>query len=249
MTRGPRSALAMPSRPRLSRRSNVERTASARRVIIGAAIDILASKGFSALSNSAILSRTSISSGALMHHFPSRSDLLVAVVENAYATLQEFRRRQLEGLEIGLPRFRAIIDLAWLTSQTPQGIAVNEVRIGARSDGSLARSVSPILTHIANDYGRFVGRLVREAGLKSVPEMQGLWAATAMAVRSLAIDRSTYQNQQNAVNALFALRMLREELIARELGRKLCIDPSLPNIAISEPSASATSRRPAKTKR
>lgn len=238
-----RGVSVMVRRSRAQRRSNVERTAFTRRLVTSAAVDILASKGFSALSNSLITSRAAISSGALMHHFPKRSDLLVATVESAYATLTEFRRQKLQALEPGLPRLRAIIDLAWVTARMPEGIAVNEVRIGVRCDSTLARAMSPALTFIAVDYGRFVGRQVREAGLKATPDMQGLWAATAMAVRSLAIDRTTYQSEPMIANVLLALRTLREDLIARQLGEKLRVDPSIAAFADTSPPATTTSRK------
>lgn len=240
---GKAQTLIATGQPRTTRRTNVERTALTRRAITDAAIDILASEGFAALSNSAILERTAISNGALMHHFPARNELLVATVETAYETLTNYRRVQLEGLEAGLPRFRAIIDLAWITSRTREGVAVNEVRIGARSDAKLARAMSPVLTLIADDYARFVARNVREAGLEVTPEMEGLWAAAAMAVRSLSIDRITYQNPQVAENALLALRLLREELIGRQLGETMRIDPSIPGVVLSDAAQQSNSAR------
>lgn len=212
------------------RLSNEERTASTRRLIIQAAIKLLAEQGFVGLTNSALCEQTKLSNGALMHHFPSRPELLEATIQSAYHHLTEYRHRQLAPLQVGLERFRAIIDLAWATSSMPEGIAVNEIRIGARCDSALAKALSPSLTFIADDYGRFVNRHAREAGLTDSDEMRGLWAATAMAVRSLAIDRVTYQNPQIARNALLALRTLREDIIGKQLGARMRVDPATPGI-------------------
>ncbi|HEX5691207.1 MAG TPA: hypothetical protein VFX76_14435, partial [Roseiflexaceae bacterium] len=149
----------------------------------------------------------------------------------------------------GLPRFRAIIDLAWITSRMPEGVAVNEVRIGARSDAKLARAMSPVLTFIANDYARFVAQHVRQAGLRVTPELEGLWSAAAMAVRSLSIDRITYQNPQVAENALLALRVLREELIAQQLGAGARIDPSIPGVDLLDAAQQNPAARKTRQKR
>ncbi len=209
------------------RRSNAERTAAMRRLVIQTAVDILHERGFAALSNSLIVTRADISSGALMHHFPRRSDLLAAVIETAYADLSAYRAAQLEKLEPGLPQYRAIIDLAWRTAQMREGIAVNEIRIGARSDPEIAAAAKSALTFIANDYGRVLGRLARRAGLEPTPQLQGLSGAVAMTVRSLSIDRFTYSNAALAENVLLALRALREDLIAEQLGEHFRQDPSI----------------------
>lgn len=192
-----------------------------------AVISILNAKGFAALTNALIIADTGISTGALMHHFPTRQKLLIATVEYAYANIAEYRLQQLERLEPGLPRFRSLIDMSWHTARMPSGFAVNEVRIGARSDDALAATFRPAFTRIAQEYGRFVSKLVREAGLKPDEEVQGLWIATSMAMRSMAIDRKTYAGVDIASSTLLALRTLRENLIVKQLGKAAGQDPHI----------------------
>jgi AcrR family transcriptional regulator len=214
------------------RRTNVDRAAGTRQQVLDAVVHGLHAHGYSALTNSRIIETAGISSGAMMHHFPSRQALLEATVKYAYGRLSDFRMSKLEELQPGLPRFRAIIDLAWATARMPDGLAVNEVRIGSRSDPQVARAVSPIMTEIATDYARFVGRQVRAAGLKPSTEIQSLSALTAMSVRSLSIDRFTYPSLQMVQNVLLGLRTMREDIIGRQLGDHMRIDPSVPNIEI-----------------
>lgn len=212
---------------RAKRRTNIERSADTRQLVMDAVIAILNRKGFSALTNALIIVDTGISSGALMHHFPTRQQLLIATVEYAYSILAEYREQQLIVLEPGLPRFRALIDLAWQSSRMPAGLAVNEVRIGARSDPELATIFRPTFTRIANQFGSYVSNLAREAGIKPDDEVQGLWTVTSMALRSLAIDSKTYSKPQIAANAILALRTLRETLIMRQLGAAAGQDPHI----------------------
>lgn len=212
---------------RVKRRTNLERSADTRQQIMDAVISILNRRGFGALTNSMIISDTGISSGALMHHFSTRQLLLIATVEHAYAKIATYRAQQLSVLESGLPRFRAMIDLAWQTSRMPEGLAVNEVRIGARSDSELASVFRPVFTRIANEFGIYFSQLAREAGLKPDNELQGLWTSTSMALRSLAIDSKTYGRPQITANALLALRTLRETLIERQLGDEEGQDPRI----------------------
>jgi hypothetical protein len=88
---------------------------------------------------------------------------------------------------------------------------------------------------ISDDYGRLVGRLVREAGLKSNAEVRGLTATTAMAVRSLAINTFTYPREQMVENVLFTLKGMREDIIARQLGEHVAERPALPGSARPSP--------------
>jgi AcrR family transcriptional regulator len=212
---------------KVKRRTNPERSAETRQQVMDAVIAILNAKGFAALTNALIIADTGISTGALMHHFPTRQKLLIATVEYAYANIAEYRRQQLERLEPGLPRFRSLIDMSWHTARMPSGFAVNEVRIGARSHDALAATFRPAFTRIGQEYGRFVGKLAREAGLKPDEELQGLWIATSMAMRSMAIDRKTYAGADIASNTLLALRTLRETLIVKQLGKAAGQDPRI----------------------
>ena len=209
------------------RRTNPERSAETRQQVMDAVISILNAKGFAALTNALIIADTGISTGALMHHFPTRQKLLIATVEDAYTNIAEYRRQQLQHLLPGLPRFRSLIDMSWHTARMPTGFAVNEVRIGARSDDALASAFRPDFTRIAQEYGRFVSKLVREAGLEPNEEMQGLWIATSMAMRSMAIDRKTYAGVDIANSTLLALRTLRENLIVKQLGKAAGQDPRI----------------------
>jgi len=190
-------------------------------------ITILNENGFAALTNALIVEKTQISSGALMHHYPSRQKLLIATVDYAYRKLVQFREAQLSALDPGLPRFRALIDMSWHTSRMPIGFAVNEVRIGARSDARLASAFRPVMTRVAHQYGRAMAKIAHEAGLQPTEQLQRLWIATSMTMRSLAVDAKTNANGDVASNVLIALRSLREQLISEQLGKKAAQDPRI----------------------
>ncbi len=211
----------------MTRRTNNERATQTRRQVMDAVIAILHAKGFPALTNALIIKQTGISSGALMHHFPTRQDLLAATVTYAYERISTYRERQLQRLAPGLPRFRALIDLSWHVARMPASFAVNEVRIGARSDARMAAYFRPVFTRIGLEYGRAIARLARDAGLRPDESLQGLWVATSMAMRSLAIDGKTYAGDDVAGSALLALRTLRETLIAQQLGPSVRQDPRI----------------------
>jgi len=213
-------------RAKRARRTNVDRTATTRRQILEATVRCLEQQGYGAVTNILVAEEAGVSRGAMMHHFPTRQRLLVATIEYAYGKLSDYRLAVLSKLEPGLPRYRALIDLAWITSRMPEGMACNEIRSGSRSEPEIRAAVTPVMSHISDDYARLVGRLVREAGLVPNAEIHGLTATAVMAARSLAINTFTYPREQMIANVLGALKRMREDIIARQLGEHMAERPA-----------------------
>ena len=66
------------------RRSQVERRAATRRELLDAAEALIAERGFAQASLSAIADRAGVSKGAVYHHFQSKDDLLLALLDSQF---------------------------------------------------------------------------------------------------------------------------------------------------------------------
>ncbi len=207
-------------RPRTERRKNSERSASTRGLILDATITCLNEWGYGGVTNIKVADAAGVSRGAMMHHFPTRQALIVATVEHADQRLKDFRATEMAKIPAGLARFRAILDQSLVTQRMPEGTALNEVRIGSRSDTEIREAVTPIMSAISEDYVRVVSRIAREAGLKPNRELHGLTGTVAMATRALAINTFTYPSVGVRDNVLWTLQVMREDLIARQLGEE-----------------------------
>lgn len=73
-------------------RTQVERTEDTRRKILDAAMSLIASKGYAGLRTADVAESAFVSRGALTHHFPSKDDLVVAVVEHVFQRASEQAR-------------------------------------------------------------------------------------------------------------------------------------------------------------
>lgn len=217
-----------PARPRPERRKNVDRSAATRRQILEATIQCLDQWGYGAVTNIKVADAAGVSRGAMMHHFPTRQALIVATVEFAYASQSVFRAAELAKLASGLDRFRRIMDLSFATQRMPEGMALNEIRIGSRSDPEIREAVTPMMSTISEDYVRMIAEVAKEAGLRPDRELRGLIGTVAMATRALAINTFTYPSSRVAENVLWTLECLREDLIARELGTEHARRPEAP---------------------
>jgi AcrR family transcriptional regulator len=67
------------------RRSQAERSETMRRRLLDAAKAVLGDKGLSGFRTQEVIERAGVSKGALIHHFPTKDELIVAVFEDLYA--------------------------------------------------------------------------------------------------------------------------------------------------------------------
>lgn len=202
------------------RRTNPERSAQTRNQILDAAVACLHQHGYGAVTNHRLADMADVSRGAVLHHFPTRQDLLVAVIAHAYARQRAYTETRLVDIPPGLERVYALIDIAWERQRLPEGLTLIEIRMGARSDPEIAAAVRPHFIQIANDYGRFVGRIVKEAGLTSDEEMKSFQTTMAMAVRALAIDRFTHPSPEMVQMVHSSLRSTLSGIIQRQLAAR-----------------------------
>jgi AcrR family transcriptional regulator len=122
-------------------RSRSERTADSRLLILDAAVACLVQDGYAGASTLAVQARAGVSRGRLLHHFPSRAQLLVAAAEHLSTTLLEDARRRAAELMADQPpgpeRVGRAIDLMWATFQEPPFWAAMELWTAARTDPEL----------------------------------------------------------------------------------------------------------------
>ena len=105
-------------------RTRSERSADSRLLILDAAVACLVEDGYAGASTLAVQARAGVSRGRLLHHFPSRAQLLVAAAEHLSTTrLAELRGRAaalMADEPTGRERVDRAIDLMWATFQEPR---------------------------------------------------------------------------------------------------------------------------------
>jgi AcrR family transcriptional regulator len=122
------------------RRTQAERSAETRGRIIAAAIDSLVELGHSKTTTLEVQRRAGVSRGALLHHFPSRAELLVAAVDQLFAG-----QRQVFYESTTSPEHRGIdkgIDALWTVGNSPLALAADELWAAARNDPELREALT-----------------------------------------------------------------------------------------------------------
>ncbi|MFD4444545.1 TetR/AcrR family transcriptional regulator [Nocardia sp. NPDC058519] len=126
----------MPS-PRI-RRTQAERTADTRRALLDATFDALVQVGFKATTTTEVAHRAGVSLGALLHHFPTKADLLTGAVAHSFGRRIEDYGQLMADLDPSADKLDAAIDLLWSMYARPTFTAWHELWVAARTDPDLA---------------------------------------------------------------------------------------------------------------
>ena len=124
-----------------------QKSARTRQRLVEAAIDCLVEGGYSRLTTLAVAERTRVSRGAMHHHFPTRMDLVAAVVEHVfYGRMRLFLEDYLSSLASGSEAEMLEIAAAahWRSVHTREYAAYLELAVASRTDQELDQFFGPV---------------------------------------------------------------------------------------------------------
>ena len=161
------------------------RSARTRARLIRATIATLNALGYASTTTIEVVRRAQVSRGAMLHHFNTRADLLLATAEHILREQELERRDVLRTVERGESRFYSITDAMWNTMQQPEAVALTEIMLGGRSDPEFHAPFSALMkgfnrrlldgpNEVADDFGYADTRLVRAMARLHLAAMRGL---------------------------------------------------------------------------
>ncbi len=125
-----------------TRRTQAERTAATRQALLAATVGCLDERGYAGTTTSEVARRAGVSPGALLHHFPTKADLLCAAVSHLFEQRTSEFTKAIADLPVGAEKASAAIDMLWTMFSGPTFVAWLELCVGARTDPDLARAVA-----------------------------------------------------------------------------------------------------------
>ncbi|WP_395407161.1 TetR/AcrR family transcriptional regulator [Pseudoduganella sp. UC29_106] len=125
-----------------------QKSTRTRETILEAALDCLAEHGYASTTHNLICQRAQISRGALLHHYPSTQELMVAVIDYAFYKHMETFSRLVSGLtdESRTDRNSAIA-IDWQMCQSREMQVYLEMRAASRTNGELRSIFIPRARH------------------------------------------------------------------------------------------------------
>ncbi|HEX4097154.1 MAG TPA: TetR/AcrR family transcriptional regulator [Caulobacteraceae bacterium] len=184
---------------------NAERRQSTRDKILAAAVRCLSDLGYAQTSTVRVAAEAKVARGSLLHQFPTRIDLVLAVAEQCAAAQGAHIRAGLAKLPVGRERFIGSIDVTWQAFQQAESRALIEIIIASRYDLELAERIPGFAQQFEAGIARGAHRFAEASGLR---DEHGEAAAERrlilVALRGLAVETmlSGAQAEADAVLAL-----------------------------------------------
>lgn len=153
--------------------------------LLEACVEVLAERGWSGTSTTVVSQRAGVSRGAQLHHFPSKTDLVIAAVEH----LASVRRRELTAAVSRLPegegRTRAVLGMFADLFIGPVFAAALELWVAARTDPTLLAVVGPFEQRLGRETHKLAVDLL--GADEDQPGARELVQATLDLVRGLGL--------------------------------------------------------------
>jgi len=121
-----------------------QKSAATRNQIIEAAIDCLVKVGYARTTTTRIASTAGLSRGAMLHHFPTKLDIVKAAVEALHAKrLKAFRKSIVAAPPAGRGRVHQAVQAYWQHVRHRLFVAFFELSVAARTDPELDAVLRP----------------------------------------------------------------------------------------------------------
>lgn len=186
------------------RRTQADRSDETRRRTMDAAIICLCRDGYPATSTSSVAEQAGLTRGAILYHFPTNIDLILAVADEAVRRSSDRRRALLKAHPRGIERFRSLTDVSWTVQQEPEAMALLEILIGSRGDAELVSRLPALLERFeAYELGGVL-ELTHDLGLKDDARVEAMITLHQAALRGLSIEL-LFAKDRRRIDAAFAL--------------------------------------------
>jgi AcrR family transcriptional regulator len=196
---------------RRERQTQEERSESTQHRIINAAIEILSGEGFVAATTHSIAALAGVSRGAMLHHFPSKDDLMLAVVRAAHERDSMYLSKGLAKISDPLERYFALPHLAWEVMSGPSGVAVLEIMMSSRSNSILAGRLAPLQSGIESESQDRIKQLMQDAGLKKDAVSKDSAHLVVAAIRGFSIEAMFHKDTKRITACLESFKSLLRE--------------------------------------
>ncbi len=198
--------------PATARGPHAERTAAMRKRLIDAAIDCLGRLGYGATTLQVVTDVAGVSRGAVLHHFPNKADLMIAVAEYAADKQNRHVRRLLADTKPGMDRYLAITMATWDAMTKAPAIALLEIMMGSRSDPELGERFPAVIEALETYQREGVWEQAQSVGITDKAMIEAMVHLHNAAMRGLALELMVSRDERKATSAMKLLVRYKRQL-------------------------------------
>ncbi|MAK54598.1 MAG: TetR family transcriptional regulator [Pusillimonas sp.] len=176
------------------RRTQEVRSREAKEKLLKATIDVLMRRGYSGLTTKEVATTAGLSNGALVHHYASKAELVIAATAAVYDECIERGQRVARTSEaIKNPIEGFMTDCLSVYFDWPY-LAAIEIIVAARTDPQLMERIIPVMQNYRATTNALWLKVFREAGY-TPSQAKTILNLTLNMVRGLAVHRLWQQDQ------------------------------------------------------
>lgn len=179
---------------------------------------LVAEKGFAATSTQAVLDRSGVSRGSLLHHFPTRHHLMVAAAEEAVTRKVGAVENALAGMADPVEALRRFPAVQWCTQNEIPARALAEILLAGRWDPGLEEGLREIVVAWHRRIRDRIHEVAARVGLRNADELAIEFSVLISAMQGLAATSAFLEDEGTVTRTLEALTARYHECLARGLG-------------------------------
>jgi AcrR family transcriptional regulator len=162
-----------------------------RNTILDAAIRCFYTFGYNNTTTEKIANEAGVSRGAMLHHFPSRADLIKAAVRHLNSKRLELFKREESSVQGDATHTRVEegIDTYWAQLNTPYFVVFHELQIAARTDAELYSVLIPAIEELDRAWAVTVREVFPDLALS--PEIVRANWLTLLLLEGMAANQHT----------------------------------------------------------
>lgn len=188
------------------RRTQAERSSTMRARILKAAVTCLYKLGYGATTTVSVAALAKVSRGAMLHHFPSKADLMLATLAHVLELNATNFLKAAGKIEDPWERYAALPDLRLATGAQPAGVAFLEIMVGARSDDTVRSRFDEFQRQLNTRTSQRMVDWAEASGVKVTQRDQAVSRVVTLAIFGLAIQKQVLPD----IDTEEVLQVLRE---------------------------------------
>jgi AcrR family transcriptional regulator len=170
------------------RRTQETRSRTTRDKLLQATIDVLMECGYAGLTTAQVDARAGVSSGARVHHYPTKTDLVIAAASMAYRRAAELGQARAQTARTSPESLRHFVEDCRSVYFDWPFLTTVEVVVAARTDAELMARIVPVLDEFHSALRKTWTQAFVEAGYER-DEAEAVLRMTLNMIRGMALNR------------------------------------------------------------
>jgi len=209
-----RQAETSPQKPaKPPRRSQQERSDTTRAKLLEATVASLYENGYAATTTKVVVERAGLTRGAVLHHFPTKVDLIIETARYIIDAQKVFRHTLRSKSPTPRQHLDETVDVILASHARPHALALLEIMMGARGDPELATRYPEIQREIEQDQRDNFWRRAQAAGIKDRKTTDALVVLTLATMRGFSIERVYDPGSEAFAGAVELFRQARARIL------------------------------------